>query len=680
MNWLIKALKQISKILFSILLLSIALNCWAIDIDGLKSKLKSAKQDSSKVELLNEYINQIEELNPFEALDSADVAISLAQKIGYKKGLSDALNFKGVLFKNQGDLENALEYLLRALALNEELNIQSRIATSYNNIGLIYKHQENYEKALAYYNKCLEINTQEANKKGLAMVLNNIGVVFKNLKDYDKALENYKLALEINLELNNEKWVSYNYNNIGRIYLERGLYDEAYEYFLESLQINTQIQNTQGVGSTYVCIGDIFNKQKNYLKAEEYYIKAVKACIEVDAKLILSEAYSGLALNSASNGKYKDAFDYLSKYSALKDSLINEDAVMKMAKLENKYDKDRLQRELELLEKDKALNEANLKNREFVLAASIVGIVLLVFLVLVLVQGNRKLRIAFEQLNNQKAKIETINNTLIQQKKEIESQKESLANKKEELEKINNLLGNQNEELTKLNEDKNNYLRIIAHDLRSPMHLIMGLVEVLMIKVQDAGVDVDKIGDIQKHIKSQATRITDLVNRILDVDLIEAKDLNVVYQPVIINNLIEEIINNQRGNAKVKNIQLSFDMMMDMPAIDLDRNFTLQIFDNLLSNAIKFSPLNSIVEIETKVINYRVHVCFTDHGAGIQPDEFPLLFKKYQKLSTRPTNKETSTGLGLSIVKKFVDAMNGSITCTSKPGENTTFCVEFPLK
>lgn len=660
--------------------MSIALNCWAVDIIELKTKLKIAKADSSKVDLLNDYINAIEELNPFEALDSADIAIRLAHKINYKKGLSDALNYKGVLLKNQGDLENALEYLFRALAINEELNNQSRIAISYNNIGLIYKHQENYDKAFSYYNKCLQINTQLNNKKGLAMVLNNLGVVYKNLKDYDKALTHYKEALQLNLELGNEKWVSYNYNNIGRIYLDKGQYDQAYEYFLESLQINTQIQNTQGVGSTYVCIGDIFNKQKNFAKAEEYYKKAVKACIEVDAKLILSEAYAGLANNSSEKGNFKEAFNYLSKYTALKDSLINEDAVMKMAKLENKYDKERLQRELELLEKDKALNEANLKNREIVLAASIVGIVLLIFIVLVLVQGNRKLRIAFGQLNNQKAKIETINNTLIQQKEEIETQRESLAKKKEQLEKINNLLANQNDELTKLNEDKNNYLRIIAHDLRSPMHLIMGLVEVLMIKVQDAGVDVNKIGDIQKHIKSQATRITDLVNRILDVDLIEAKDLNVVYQPVIINNLIEEIINNQRGNAKVKNIQLSFDMMMDMPVIELDRNFALQIFDNLLSNAIKFSPLNSIVEIETKVINYRVHICFTDHGEGIQPHEFDLLFKKYQKLSARPTNKETSTGLGLSIVKKFVEAMNGTITCTSKPGEITTFCVEFPIK
>jgi signal transduction histidine kinase len=111
--------------------------------------------------------------------------------------------------------------------------------------------------------------------------------------------------------------------------------------------------------------------------------------------------------------------------------------------------------------------------------------------------------------------------------------------------------------------------------------------------------------------------------------------------------------------------------------VEADVGYITQIVENLLSNAIKFSPARKNIFIDVAGNDDKVTVMVKDEGPGMTEDDKKKLFNKYQKLSARPTANESSTGLGLSIVKKFVEAMNGRIWCESEEGKGVSFFVEF---
>lgn len=114
--------------------------------------------------------------------------------------------------------------------------------------------------------------------------------------------------------------------------------------------------------------------------------------------------------------------------------------------------------------------------------------------------------------------------------------------------------------------------------------------------------------------------------------------------------------------------------------LKVDETYFVQAFENVLSNAIKFSPLNAKVVVTARPSNDYYQLSITDEGPGLTEDDKKRLFHKYQKLSAQPTAGEKSTGLGLSIAKKYVEAMGGKIWCESEYGKGATFFLAFPLQ
>ena len=135
--------------------------------------------------------------------------------------------------------------------------------------------------------------------------------------------------------------------------------------------------------------------------------------------------------------------------------------------------------------------------------------------------------------------------------------------------------------------------------------------------------------------------------------------------------------NNFEAAAKQKDIRMHFLIESDEPVIKVDRNYLIQILENLISNALKFSPYKRNIFIRVHENGHFVRISVRDEGPGIPENEINNLFKKYSKLSPRPTAGEQSIGLGLSIAKKYVEVMEGNIWCESKVGRGSEFIVEF---
>ena len=124
-----------------------------------------------------------------------------------------------------------------------------------------------------------------------------------------------------------------------------------------------------------------------------------------------------------------------------------------------------------------------------------------------------------------------------------------------------------------------------------------------------------------------------------------------------------------------KNIEIQ-ENLIDF-SVDVDKNFTMQVFENLISNAIKFSFPKSNIYVKMEEMANSIRIEVQDEGPGLTDSDKTKLFKKFQKLSAKPTGGEISTGLGLSIVKRYVDAMDAKIWCESKQGKGAKFIVEF---
>jgi signal transduction histidine kinase len=129
------------------------------------------------------------------------------------------------------------------------------------------------------------------------------------------------------------------------------------------------------------------------------------------------------------------------------------------------------------------------------------------------------------------------------------------------------------------------------------------------------------------------------------------------------------------GKARKKNITILNES--DESDIRVDRDYFTQILENLISNALKFSSMNTIIRISSLENNEACRIAVSDEGPGFNKKELKQLFYENKKLSPKPTNGESSNGLGLSIVKKYVEAMNGKVWCEAKPGKGSTFYIEF---
>jgi signal transduction histidine kinase len=216
-----------------------------------------------------------------------------------------------------------------------------------------------------------------------------------------------------------------------------------------------------------------------------------------------------------------------------------------------------------------------------------------------------------------------------------------------------------------------------AHDLRNPLSSIRGLAELMD---EDAiGVLTPEQKEIVQTIHGASQSMLQLVNELLDVATIEGGQLKLDKIPTSVAEIVERSVHLSNMEAAKKNTRIEMVRANGNPFVDVDRNKMRQVVDNIISNAVKYSPKGSIVTVvihaDEKVAGFAVR----DSGPGIPDSERHMLFKDYGRLSAKPTGGEKSTGLGLAICRKIVEAHNGTISVENIPGRGAEFIVSLPL-
>lgn len=300
------------------------------------------------------------------------------------------------------------------------------------------------------------------------------------------------------------------------------------------------------------------------------------------------------------------------------------------------------------------------KSRLQLLAAlSVAGFLFLVVLVFFIVNKsiNRKkeeLALRMEEINRQNDKIRSQNELLMMQQDEI---------------------ARKNLRLEELNNEKNSLMDIVAHDLKSPLSKVVNIAQLLPV--------VGELNEEQRNyvtiIRKSALDGTRFIDDLLDINAIEqGQTIEISHEKMSLAIFLPELLKSFRHQADMKSIRLHFQNKADDAMISTDREYLKRIMENLVSNAVKFSPQGSNIYLKVKEANMQLYISVKDEGPGIGEEDHKRLFKKFQRLAARPTGGESSTGLGLSIVKLLTERLGGRIMVNSVEGKGSEFTVVLP--
>jgi signal transduction histidine kinase/ligand-binding sensor domain-containing protein len=324
------------------------------------------------------------------------------------------------------------------------------------------------------------------------------------------------------------------------------------------------------------------------------------------------------------------------------------------------------------------------------------------------------------------------------QAQQLQSINAELESSNWELVRTNELLEEKNKQLQDLNQQKNEILGIVSHDLKNPLNAIIGLSDMMLD--ESVGLTPEETRTFVEQISKSGDRMLAMVKNLLNANAVESGNFTIALVPFYLPTLVQSVVAQYGDRAAEKSIGLHFEMPpaereaeVAASTVLADESLTFQVIDNLVSNALKFTPLGKNVFVRVGAIGREeghlsldtgreeghlsldighlvdeatnapitndqsttapitnqpmtnvqstsfLRIEIRDEGPGISADDQTKLFGKFARLSAQPTGGEHSTGLGLSIVKRLVEAMNGRVWCESELGKGATFIVELPV-
>jgi len=240
-----------------------------------------------------------------------------------------------------------------------------------------------------------------------------------------------------------------------------------------------------------------------------------------------------------------------------------------------------------------------------------------------------------------------------------------------------------NREAEEANQAKSRFLANMSHELRTPMNAIIGFSEILIERLE-AEIDAKSVSFI-RAILSSGRQLLEIINDILDLSKVEAGRMELLPETFPVRHAIESVCQVMSGMSTRKSISFAIEIGDGVTAIETDQAKFKQILYNLLSNAVKFSPRESIVNIRTHLVAASeerpeaVRIDVIDSGIGIAEEHLGLIFEEFRQVDGTLNRQYGGTGLGLSLVRKFVELQNGTLTVTSVVGKGSTFSFTLPV-
>lgn len=547
-----------------------------------------------------------------------------------------SLRLYGYYFENKANYPKAIDFYLQALEAARKSGYIEHQTEVLADLAAVYtSDMKQPQKAKEIYQECVRLNRQLGDAHSLLNSYTNLGAIYNRLGLYDSALLFLNEGLRVGkpLEVTGTDDLTDLYNNMGNSYYYLKKYDKSIVYFRHNYDHDLAGQSPSRLADVWTDVlnmADSYTQEAAFDSAGKYADMALQLANQLNSKSKQSDSYQILAQLAQHRGDYKKAWEYQGKWYSLDTALVNGETYKAIAELQEKYEARERENEKLVLQSEIARQNFHFR---FVL-------IMAISLLLIAIAA----AMAF----------------IIKRK----------ANK--QLQATNDLIVRQNERLSELNHEKNSLISIVSHDLSTPFATI-GMWQQLLLNEQD------NLTDSQRKALERIAQATNygekLIRHILDVEKVQANQNKLQLENVDLRIFIESHLDNFIPVAASKNIRLHLECPNRSIYFLSDRQLLGRMLDNLLSNAIKYTGTGKNVWMSISEEKDAVSIKVRDEGVGILPDELPHLFSKYSKISSQPTNGESSTGLGLAIVKRICEELNGEIFCESSHGEGSVFTV-----
>lgn len=542
-------------------------------------------------------------------------ALAAYQALGEREPEADALNMLGNIHSALGDHHTAYELYTRSLAIRQALGLTSAEAASWNNIGNACYHLGDLERALDAHRRSLALKTSLDDQAGSANSLSNIGNVYRDLSDYDQAVSYYQQALALARAVGIKYSQAGALGNLGSIACDMGDYRASLAYHLQSLGLEREIGNRHGEAESLLQLGRLF--------------------------LLCPELAPPLPPGSSAT---EPALAYLHQAQALAEALEAREILMRIAETL-----------AELYERRGDFEQALATYRRFhSLERQLFNETL--------AEKTRRLQIVHEvETAKQDAEL-----------KRVEAELAHLRNT--ELQALLSETERQRSLAEEANRFKTKLLSVAAHDLRNPLNGISGFANLLLREVGEGTPPFD----LATRIQQIAQRMEQMINDLLDSTSIEAGAMQLQLAVLDLSFLAQQVAEFYEAPARRKGQALRVETPEGL-YVEVDQAALWRVLDNLIGNAVKFSPLGRPIAVSLARVEQRVRCTVRDQGPGLTADDQSKLFGRFERLSARPTGGESSSGLGLAIVRQLVELHGGRVWAESAGADQgSAFIFELP--
>ena len=530
--------------------------------------------------------------------------------------IATAKNHLGLFFLIQGEFEVAQKYSIEALEYFESVHDAQGIADAKYNIGSIYYRTNKYHEALLLFLSSLKIYRDYKDYYNQARTLKSMGTIYEYFSDQDKAIESYEKSIEACRAINELGLESNALNPLSAIYFDQGKPELAMETIERSIRLKNETGDIRGLAYAFYGRGKLFIKLEQYKKAVPDFKETINITERDGDKLGLCMAYNKLGVAYMGLNQLIDAKHFFYK----------------------------------------ALELSDLYHIEFILFKVYFNLYLLAKK-----ENASQLALDFleKHLTHKEAVINKENYTLIKSYEAV-SRIEALEREtKIQIEK-NQIIENKNAEL-------DSFFYRVSHDLKGPITSLQGLHNLITLEVKDPAA-------LQyfEMYRSQVNRMYNIVMSL--IDLTQMKHMGGGKVKIDFPTLVDECIGSYGYLENFKNIEF----IKEIDEVNFHSEWAIinTILQNLIENAIKYSkPHGPFVKISVHQKNGFIQISVVDNGLGIDESHQAKIFDMFYRASERAKG----SGLGLYILKRAVERLNGTIELKSKPREGSTFLVALPI-
>lgn len=675
--------KYIFLILFTTPLFLVELQAqnYSSIIDSLTNEIEKSVDVEHQVDLHMQLCWTLRNSDPEKAQFHGNSALALIDSYKLENKYAQTLNYLGVVHRNKGEYDYALELYQQALewAMKTENKIQ--IAYSYNNIGGIYILTNSYPEAIESIQKAKKIFEELDKKDGIGYAAVNLGNLYRHLNSFEESMLYFNEAEKIKKQLNDtigltvvkqlkadilkeqgkskeaeqlllELQTEYKHNKdikgqaivtneLGKIEMSRGNNTKAITLFLKAQKINSSIENKQGLAYNYINLGLAYTNNNRFQMAYNKIQEGYELGTVLGDKRTLLKAHQAFIKLYEKQKNWKAVSKAQNDYLKIYRELYNFNQSEQINSIRDKYENEKRYIEQTLLkEKNAKLEQEFSFQKTKYKYLKIGGLIAFVFILIL------ALLFYFYQ-------------------KKVKESKESTT-----------MLSEQNAELQEANKTKEQFLSIIGHDLKNPFNSVLGLSNLIIDQWES--LDKEERFQITNEINSSSQTIYELLDNLLIWSRTQTSNTVRVPENFDLNDNIQSIYEIFKNQANFKNINVRMDISGEK-IVYADPNMIGTVVRNLLSNALKFTHENGQIIIRTQQKDDLIEFSISDNGKGILPEDLKRIFEDKGLKTTKGTSNETGSGLGLLLAKDFIQQNKGLIWVESKPGKGSLFTFTLPL-